>query len=154
MIAAMTAALAALLMTAEARSEGMTDIAIMRADGSKTSFSVELATDPESRERGLMFRRKLARENGMLFVYDEPGRRAFWMKDTYIPLDMLFFKKNGELVYIHPNAAPRVLDPVDPHRDDICAVLEITGGEAARRRIRVGDRLVLKGGASACKNAK
>ncbi len=143
MSAALTAALATLLMAAPTRADEPASVAIQRADGATVKFGVELATDTESRARGLMYRRKMPKSSGMLFLYDEPGDRAFWMKDTYIPLDMLFFTAGGELVYIHPNAKPGNLSPIAPRRSDICAILEINGGEAARRKLKIGDRLVL-----------
>ncbi len=133
----------ALLLSIPALAADRTEIAIRRADKSLATFKVELATDYESRAKGLMFRKKLAKNAGMLFVYEEPGSRAFWMKDTLIPLDMLFFTAKGELAYIHPEATPGDLTAIGPDRSDICAILEIAGGEAKRQNIRTGDKLVL-----------
>ncbi|MBU6235954.1 MAG: DUF192 domain-containing protein [Alphaproteobacteria bacterium] len=141
--------LLALLLSMPALASDRTTVEIRRADKSVASFKAELATDPDSRARGLMFRKKLASNAGMLFVYDEPGRRAFWMKNTLIPLDMLFFNQKGELVYIHSEATPEDLTPLGPNRNDICAILEIAGGQAARQKIKVGDRLVVENG-NAC----
>ncbi|NBX67246.1 MAG: DUF192 domain-containing protein [Proteobacteria bacterium] len=138
-------ALLALLLSIPAFAGDRTQVRIMRAGKDVATFKAEFATDSESRAKGLMFRKKLAKDAGMLFVYDEPGRRAFWMKNTYIPLDMLFFTKKGELVHIHSEAIPQDLTPIDPKRDDICAILEIAGGEAAKRKIKVGDRLAVEG---------
>jgi uncharacterized membrane protein (UPF0127 family) len=117
---------------------------IKRSDKSVASFQVEVAKDIKTREKGLMFRKKLAKNAGMLFVYDRPARMAFWMKDTLIPLDLLFFTADGTLVYIHPMAKPHDLTLIGPDRDDICAVLEIAGGEAARQNIKVGQKIILK----------
>lgn len=138
--------LLALLMSLPALAADRHEVLLARgSDGAKVaSFKVEVAADYDSRAKGLMFRKKLGKNAGMLFVYEEPGRRAFWMKDTFIPLDILFFTKKGDLVYIHPEAEPQKLAPIGPGRNDICAVLEIAGGEAARRGIRVGDRLLLE----------
>lgn len=136
--------LLALLLSMPALASDRTTVQIRRADETLATFKVELATDNESRSQGLMFRKKLARDRGMLFIYDEPGYRAFWMKNTLIPLDMLFFNKAGKLVYIHENARPHDLTPIAPKSSDICAILEIAGGEALKQNIRVGDRLVLE----------
>lgn len=144
----MTTALA-LLLALPAMASDRTDISIRRGDGKTVAFKVELATDGESRMKGLMFRKKLAASRGMLFLYDEPDYRAFWMKDTLIPLDMLFFTAKGDLVYIHANAKPKSLDAIAPKRNDICAILEIGGGEAERLGLKTGDKLDLKD-SSAC----
>lgn len=119
------------------------EITIKRADGENIIFNVERATDDASRAKGLMFREKLDDNAGMLFVYPKPSRIAFWMKNTLIPLDMLFFDAQGQLVYLHPKATPHDLTPIGPERSDICAVLEIGGGMAASRGLKAGDRLVL-----------
>lgn len=125
------------------------DITITRADGTKAAFNVEMAFDAYKHERGLMYRTELAANDGMLFVYDDPGLRAFWMKNTLIPLDMLFFTVSGELVDIRANAKPKDLTPYAPDRADICAILEIKGGEAQAQNLKIGDKLVLEG-ATAC----
>ncbi len=137
--------LLALLLSLPAFADDRTAVRILRGEKEVATFKVELATDSESRAKGLMFRKKLAKDAGMLFVYEEPGRRAFWMKNTLIPLDMLFFTAKGDLVYIHPDAVPEDLTAIDPKRNDICAILEIAGGESAKRKIKVGDRLVVDG---------
>jgi uncharacterized membrane protein (UPF0127 family) len=122
------------------------DITITRQDKTLAVFHVEVAKTEEEHQRGLMFRTKLAPDAGMLFLFDSPDEHTFWMKDTLIPLDMLFFKADGEVVYIYPSATPKSLDGVGPERLDICAVLELGGGQAARRKIRVGDRLTFPAG--------
>lgn len=141
---ALMTGLLALFLSFPAMAAGRTvAIELQRAGKPVAGFRVEIAADDESRTRGLMFRRKLAPDAGMLFVNEVPGRLAFWMKDTIIPLDMLFFTADGTLVHIHPRAKPEDLTLIDPGRGDICAVLEIGGGEAARRKIKPGDRLVV-----------
>lgn len=144
--------LALVTMLSCAHASETKDIIIRRADGRAVTFTVELATDDASRERGLMFRKNLPAMAGMLFVYEHPANRQFWMKNTLIPLDMLFFAPDGRVVFIHPSATPGSLEPVGPdgpEASDVCAVLEIAGGEAARLGIGPGDRLVLTD-SSAC----
>jgi uncharacterized membrane protein (UPF0127 family) len=142
---------ALLLLALPVQARDMYPLAIQRADGTTATFSVELATTEATREYGLMNRTKLPEDTGMLFLYDRPGSHAFWMKDTLVPLDMLFFTANGQLVYIHPNARPHDLTPVlpTPDRHNICAILELPGGQAAKSALSVGDRMVLTG-PSAC----
>lgn len=101
-------------------------------------FGVEIADDPAEQSQGLMFREKLAASAGMLFVYPRPGAPVFWMKNTLIPLDMLFIGPDGTVAHIHPDAVPGDLTPI-PGGDNILAVLEIRGGLAAAMGIRPGD---------------
>jgi uncharacterized membrane protein (UPF0127 family) len=103
-------------------------------------FRVEVADDPAERSRGLMYREQLPRFGGMLFVYDAPEPVAFWMKNTLIPLDMLFFDASGRLAAVHENAVPGDLTPI-PGGDAIQYVLEINGGAARRLGIVPGAEL-------------
>lgn len=100
-------------------------------------FSVELADTPASRSRGLMFRERLAVSAGMLFIYDQPTHAAFWMKNTLIPLDMIFADATGTVQRVHANAIPHDETAIDGG-PDVIAVLEINGGLARRLGIRPG----------------
>ena len=88
-----------------------------------------------------MFVRDLPADQGMLFVNEAPRVSYFWMKNTYIPLDMLFIDSRGRIAAIFANTTPHSLDPVGPDVP-VKAVLELRGGEAARRGIRTGDRVL------------
>jgi uncharacterized membrane protein (UPF0127 family) len=103
-------------------------------------FRVEVADDAAERSRGLMYREELPRFGGMLFVYDAPEPVAFWMKNTLIPLDMLFFDASGRLAAVHENAVPGDLTPI-PGGDAIQYVLEINGGAARKLGIAPGAEL-------------
>mgnify|MGYP003584766620 CR=1 FL=1 len=106
-------------------------------------FQVDVAKTPEQRERGLMFRRELPPNQGMLFV-QPTGRAAFWMKNTFIPLDLLYFDPDGTLLQIEANALPcQTPDcPVYTSRKaTVRYILEINAGAAAQRGIRLNDRL-------------
>jgi uncharacterized membrane protein (UPF0127 family) len=103
-------------------------------------FRVEVADDAAERSRGLMYREQLPRFGGMLFVYDAPEPVAFWMKNTLIPLDMLFFDASGRLAAVHENAVPGDLTPI-PGGDAIQYVLEINGGAARKLGIAPGAEL-------------
>jgi len=106
----------------------------------RAHFSVVLADDSSERARGLMFVESLPMLEGMLFVYPEPQSVTFWMKNTLIPLDMLFVGPDGTILSIHENAIP--LDETTiAGGDGVLAVLEINGGMAGRLGIRPGDRL-------------
>ncbi|WP_193142132.1 MULTISPECIES: DUF192 domain-containing protein [unclassified Meridianimarinicoccus] len=99
----------------------------LRGPWGQASFSVEVADDRQERATGLMHRESLPRSAGMLFVYEHPQRVSFWMRNTLIPLDMIFVGDDGRVRRIHQNAIP--LDETGiPGGDDIFAVLEINGG--------------------------
>ena len=112
----------------------------LRWDGGRESFAVEVADEGGERSQGLMFRPELAPASGMLFVYDAPRHVQFWMKNTLIPLDMLFFDAEGRLVSVHENAVPGDLTPI-PGGEAIQYVLEINGGAARRLGIAPGAEL-------------
>jgi uncharacterized membrane protein (UPF0127 family) len=101
-------------------------------------FTVELATTPEQMARGLMFRRSLPPDAGMLFVYPDSRPVAFWMKNTLIPLDMLFIAGDGKVSRIVERAVPLSETPISSV-DEVRAVLELNGGTAARLGIKPGD---------------
>ena len=104
-------------------------------------FTVEVAATPEQQERGLMFRRSLAADRGMIFPYDPPQDVAFWMKNTLIPLDMIFIRSDGTIARI-ANAEAARPDPL-PSGEPVAAVLEIRGGRAAELGIKEGDMVEL-----------
>jgi len=112
----------------------------LRGDWGQAWFSIELAGTEAERARGLMHRDALPRMAGMLFVYDPPTRASFWMKNTLIPLDMLFVGPDGTVQHVHHNARPGDLSPVTGG-DNIRAVLEINGGLARRYGIGAGSQL-------------
>lgn len=116
------------------------DTVFVRGDWGQVKFTVELADTPDERSRGLMFRDGLARGAGMLFVYERPGRAAFWMKNTRIPLDMVFADATGRVVHVHSDARPGDLTAIEGG-DDVFAVLEINAGLTARYGIAPGSEL-------------
>jgi hypothetical protein len=100
-------------------------------------FTVEVAATLEQQERGLMFRKALAGDRGMIFPYDPPQDVAFWMKNTLIPLDILFIRSDGTIVRI-TKAEAMDLTPL-PSGEPVAGVLEIRGGRAAELGIKEGD---------------
>lgn len=101
------------------------------------SFHVSLARTQAEREHGLMNRRHLPRDAGMLFLFGKPGPVAFWMHDTLIPLDMIFLDQAGRVTRIHANAKPMSDMPINGG-SRVFAVLEVNGGVAAEAGIRRG----------------
>jgi len=102
-------------------------------------FSVEVARSLEQQQAGLMFRRTLADDRGMIFPYDPPQHVAFWMRNTLIPLDMVFIRADGTIARI-ATAKPLDETPV-PSGEPVAAVLELRGGRASELGIRPGDRV-------------
>jgi uncharacterized membrane protein (UPF0127 family) len=103
-------------------------------------FTVEVARTPEQQAQGLMHRQSLAPDRGMLFPYEPPQNASFWMKNTLIPLDIVFIRENGTVALIAANTVPLSLDPISS-LEPVAAVLEIAGGRAAELGIQVGDKV-------------
>ncbi|WP_242125950.1 DUF192 domain-containing protein [Sphingobium sp. Sx8-8] len=103
-------------------------------------FDVELALTERQQEQGLMFRKRLDADSGMLFPMDPPRTASFWMKNTVIPLDMLFIHTDGSIAFLKANAQPYSREPVSAGIP-VAAVLELRGGRAAELGIREGDRV-------------
>ncbi|HEY0465286.1 MAG TPA: DUF192 domain-containing protein [Polyangiaceae bacterium] len=114
-------------------------IRIETANGTK-SFMVEIAADATSQKRGLMYRRDLPPNAGMLFDFHQEGRVSFWMKNTPLPLDMVFIKADGTVSSVEPNAVPYSTASI-ASAEPVRAVLEINGGLSFRLGIKPGDRV-------------
>jgi uncharacterized protein len=104
-------------------------------------FIVELAETPAQMEQGLMFRRTLAPDSGMLFDFKQPTMATMWMRNTLIPLDMLFVNQQGWIVNIAQRAVPES-DATIAAAAPVRAVIELNGGTAERLGIKPGDRVV------------
>jgi uncharacterized membrane protein (UPF0127 family) len=115
-------------------------IEILAGPGSRT-FSIEIADDPDEQSRGLMFRAALPADAGMLFVYATPRPANFWMRNTMIPLDMIFIDDTGRVESIAERADP-YSERVSASRGDVRAVLEINGGLARALGIGPGDQVI------------
>lgn len=126
---------------APARASCTPDTLEMRgASGSTLRLHVEIADTDAERSKGLMFRESLPKSAGMLFVYDHPQSVAFWMKNTLIPLDMIFVDAAGRVTRVHENAVPHDESAI-PGGDGVQFVLEINGGMAKRLGITEGTEL-------------
>ena len=108
----------------------------------RCSFSVEIASTAEQIVKGLMHRQSLKAKHGMLFVFARDEMQSFWMKNTYIALDMVFINNSERIVHIHRNAKPLDTRGISSRRP-ARYVLEINGGEADECRLTVGDRVKL-----------
>lgn len=103
-------------------------------------FDVELALNDAERARGLMYREKLGPYDGMLFDFHQDAPVSFWMKNTLIPLDMVFIAGDGTIKHVHANAVPLSTDAI-PSQFPVRAVLEINGGSARLLGIKPGDKV-------------
>lgn len=103
-------------------------------------FTVELAAEPVSQARGLMFRKTMAADAGMLFDFHKPRMVTFWMKNTILPLDMIFIRADGTVSTVAANAVPYSEKPI-PSAEPVRAVLEIDAGLARSLGIEPGARV-------------
>ena len=124
---------------APAKGEGLESLEIATSTG-RHAFQVEIADNDATRERGLMDRRYMAADHGMLFEFDRAAPVSFWMKNTYIPLDMIFISPSGVVTHIAANAEP-LSERVIPSGGPSIAVLELNGGTAASIGLKVGDKV-------------
>jgi len=113
---------------------------------STTCISAEIADTPEERNRGLMFRTELAEDKGMLFIFETEGLYSFWMKNTLIPLDMIWIGQNFNIVHIE-HAVPCTTEPCESYTPDTPAkyVVEAVSGFADAHNVKVGDSVALLG---------
>jgi len=113
---------------------------VIDADNGPAKFDVEVAGDARSQEYGLMFRKSLAPNAGMLFDFHQPVMTSFWMKNTLIPLDMIFIRPDGVISSVAAEAVPMTLTTI-PSLEPVRAVLEIKGGRAAELNIYPGQHV-------------
>ncbi len=117
-----------------------TRVRVHASGGEAAEVVAEIADDREERSQGLMHRENLPRDRGMLFVYEVEGNYAFWMKDTSIPLDMIFIDKAQRVVGVVERAQPHTTEPrsvSSPSR----YILEVNGGWAEEHQVTIGDRV-------------
>lgn len=137
----------------EARQEADAAGALSAAEGPRVvtpggaQIDVEVASTPATRARGLMFRDHLPRGRGMIFIFPNEEIQSFWMKNTLIPLDMVWINSEDSIVHIEQRVPPCPGEPCPSYTSDARAkyVLELSGGEAAHFGLKVGDRLLIHG---------
>jgi uncharacterized membrane protein (UPF0127 family) len=104
-------------------------------------FNIWIADDEQRRARGLMFIRQLAPDQGMLFIYTQPAPLSMWMKNTFVPLDMLFVGANGKVINVAANTEPQSLKTIESAGPAL-GVIELAGGTAARLKIAPGAQVI------------
>ena len=127
-----------------ARAEEMTfptDTLAIKTHDATLHYTVEVATSEEQQHQGLMFRKSLPKMHGMIFVMSHPRQVTFWMKNTPLPLDMLFIDNKGIVAQIKENATPESTDQI-ASAGEVRAVLELKGGAAAQYHIAPGDKVI------------
>ena len=113
---------------------------VIVSGGREIKFSVEMADTEPRREHGLMFRKQMGAYEGMLFDFFQEQPVSFWMKNTLIPLDMVFIAGDGTIRHVHANAVPMSTDTI-PSEAAVRGVLEINGGTARLLGIKPGDKV-------------
>lgn len=125
---------------AESSADPLHRLSIVTKDGKRHDFTIELAETPEARQMGLMNRTEMAKDAGMMFFFSDFVERSFWMKNTLIPLDMIFINEEGVITHIHDSAIPNDLTSIKsdgPAR----AVLEVNGGVSKQLGLGAGDQV-------------
>ncbi len=126
-----------------ANNERLTSLTILSESNIEHKFQVELAISQVEKNKGLMFRQELPRNQGMLFLYDTPKVVEMWMKNTYIPLDIIFIDDKGKIINIAKNTQPHSLKVVASHAPAIAA-LELNAGTTNELSIKMGDKVLHK----------
>lgn len=125
---------------ASARAQSFEPLTIVTQAGQRHAFQVEVARNDADRAQGLMYRRSMPADRGMLFDFGRVEPVAMWMQNTYLSLDMLFIQADGTIARIAANAEPLSTRTI-PSGEPVLAVLELNGGTAARLGLRAGDRV-------------
>ncbi len=136
--------LVAFAVLAACRATTSAPTAVVQTAKGPVRVALEIVSDDASRARGLMYRNSLADGYGMLFVFDDESDRSFWMKNTLIPLDMIFIGRDGTIVGMKTNTTPLSLAPLSVGKPSKW-VLEVAGGYTGRAGIATGDRIELPG---------
>jgi uncharacterized protein len=119
------------------------DVLFVETAAARHEFSIELALTPEQQQLGLMFRRELPLNFGMLFVFDNDWEISMWMKNTFVSLDMIFIRNDGIIAHVTRRTTPRSTATI--YSNTVArAVLEVAAGTADRLNIRLGDRVIHK----------
>jgi uncharacterized membrane protein (UPF0127 family) len=117
---------------------------VLKTETGDHNFNVEVATTREEQALGLMFRRSLPENAGMLFIYQQPQPAVMWMKNTFIPLDMVFIAPDGRVLRIEINTEPFSTAMI-PSEGAVSAVLELNAGQADKIGLKRGDKVVYPG---------
>ena len=121
--------------------EQVEQLKLINKQGEEIAYSVEIADEEEERRLGLMYRRHMPQENGMLFLYEKERQVGIWMKNTYLSLDIIFIDAHGKIVKLFENAQP-LSTRVMSSGQIVKAVLELNAGQVAENNIAVGDKVM------------
>lgn len=116
------------------------NVRVLTQSGGPVDINVEVVREPRTRERGLMFRRDMDENHGMIFVFPRPDHQVFWMHNTILPLDMIFIRADRTILGIVKNATPETDDPREVPGDALY-VLEVNGGFSDRHHLSANDRV-------------
>jgi hypothetical protein len=130
-----------LFFVCDVQPESKKFVKIYFSDGD--SVTAELAVTQEERERGLMYRKKLGFDQGMLFIFKEEGFHSFWMKNMFIPLDFIWLDKEKRIIHIEQNVPPCEKEPCPTYTSKLPAMffLELKAGSVEKRNLKIMDRL-------------
>ncbi|WP_445504169.1 DUF192 domain-containing protein [Microvirga sp. G4-2] len=128
------------VLAGAAYAQALEALSIVTQGGQRQNFQVEVARNDADRAQGLMFRRSMAPDRGMLFDFGRVEPVSMWMQNTYLPLDMLFIRPDGTIARIAANTEPLSTRTI-PSGEPVLAVLELNAGTSAKLGIRPGDRI-------------
>ena len=128
-------------LSSSAQSYEISKVVIQNKNSSSVSIVAEVMTTESQQARGMMYRKTLDKDKGMLFLFKKPKRAVFWMKNTYIPLDLIFIKKGGSIDSIHENLEPFSTKKIKS-KNDVIAVLEILGGQVKMNKINLDSKIL------------
>ena len=124
-----------------AQSSETLTVVIENKNSSNISIIAEVMTTETQQARGMMYRKSLDRDKGMLFLFKEPKKAVFWMKNTYVSLDLIFIREGGSIDSIHENLEPLSTKKIKS-KEEVIAVLEILGGEVKLNKIELDSRVL------------
>ena len=128
-------------LSSSAQSYEISKVVIQNKNSSSVSIAAEVMTTESQQARGMMYRKSLDKDKGMLFLFKKPKRAVFWMKNTYIPLDLIFIKKGGSIDSIHENLEPFSTKKIKS-KNDVIAVVEILGGQVKMNKINLDSKIL------------
>ena len=127
--------------SSNAQSYEISRVEIQNKNFSSVYITAEVMITERQQTRGMMYRKSLDKDKGMLFLSREPKKAVFWMKNTYIPLDLIFIKEGGSIDSIHQNLEPLSTKKIKS-KDDVIAVLEILGGQVKVNNINLDSKIL------------
>ena len=130
-----------LFLTINAQSNEISKVVIQNENSSSIPILVEVMITESQQAKGMMYRKSLDKDKGMLFLFKEPKKAVFWMKNTYIPLDLIFIKKGGGIDSIHENLEPLSTKKIKS-KNNVIAVLEILGGQVKINKINSDSKIL------------